>query len=776
MNSSSLPELFREALSHHQAGRLPMAEKLYRKMLDLQPDLPDALHLLGVAASQGGRHQEAENLIARAISRNPKSPDYRNNLGLALRALGRFEAAVEAFRAAIALKPNYSEALNNLALTLRESGKLEEAVEAFKKASDSNPGNLQARVNHGMALHESGRFAEAEMIFSGLIAAKPDLADAHNGLGLALLGLGRYVEAEAAFKQTLALAPNALAAMNNLSLALKGQNRVKEAEALLREALLIAPQAPELLTNLGSLLKELDRNEEAIELYGKALPLSPHNAELAFDLAECYWISGRFEASQDIWRRAAGISSRYSAAAWLRLAASMPIIPESAEQITARREHMSNELDRLAALGLRINDPLAEKIGTNFYLAYHGKSNLELQKKTASLLLAACPSLGFTAPHCAKPRTSGKIRVGLCSAHFNDHTIGHLWRGNVENLPRENIELVLIHASAKQDAMREAFDRAADGVVQLPGDLAKARAIVAGLELDVLHYPDLGMDRLTWFMAHSRLAPAQSTWWGHPDSTGLPQMDYFITPWDMEPPGGGTHYRERQICFDSLSTHLLRPPFPEQELSRADFGLPEKGNLYACPQALFKFHPDFDSYLAKILKRDAESHLVVVAGIHSHWTKLLKARIARHLPDGERRLIFLDPMPRSKFRALLQVADAVLDTPYFGGGFSNFEALAMHVPVILWPLPFMRCRITLAAYRRLGVTECTAESAEHFVDLAIRCANDGGWRTELGKRLAESVPVLFADQESPKEFARFFFAAGMAAREGKELLDWRTAF
>ncbi len=663
---------------------------------------------------QAGRHQEAENLIAQAISLNPKSPDYRNDLGLALKALGRLDEAIEAFRAALALKPGYSEALNNL-------------------------------------------------------------IEASNERGLVLLARDRPIEAEAAFRQTLALTPNNLAVMNNISLALKAQKRLAEAEKILREALAVAPQIPELLVNLGTVLKERDHIEEAIQIYSKALPLLPQNAELPFDLAECNLVLGRFEPSQDFWRRAVALKSRYSPAALFSLASSMPIIPESSAQIDGRRAHMSRELDRLATERLRISDPLAEKFGTNFYLAYHGKSNLELQKKTATLLLSACPGLGATAAHCAKPKQHKKIRLGLCSAYFSDHTISHLWRGNIENLPRDNIELVLIHASPKRDEMREALDRAADGVVQLPNDLAKAREAVSALELDVLHYTDLGMDRLTWFMAYSRLAPVQSTWWGHPDSTGLPHMDYFITPWDMEPPGGGAHYSERQICFDSLSTYLLRPPFPEKEFSRADFGFPEKGRLYVCPQSPFKFHPDFDVFLAEILKRDENGYLVGAAGTYGNWTKLLKARIARHLPDGERRLIFLDPIPREKYRALLRMADAVIDTPYFGGGFSNFEALAMHVPVILWPLPFMRCRITLAAYRRIGMTECIANSQEDFVELAIRCANDQDWRNKLGQQLAQSVPILFADQDSPKEFARFFFEAGIAARRGEELQGWKTA-
>lgn len=42
-----------------------------------------------------------------------------------------------------------------------------------------------------------------------------------------------------------------------------------------------------------------------------------------------------------------------------------------------------------------------------------------------------------------------------------------------------------------------------------PRDLHSARTVVAQEELDVLVYPDLGMDSLTYFMSFARLAPVQ---------------------------------------------------------------------------------------------------------------------------------------------------------------------------------------------------------------------------------------------------------------------------
>lgn len=45
--------------------------------------------------------------------------------------------------------------------------------------------------------------------------------------------------------------------------------------------------------------------------------------------------------------------------------------------------------------------------------------------------------------------------------------------------------------------------------LQAPRSLDEARRVVAKEELDVLVYPDIGMEALTYFMAFARLAPVQ---------------------------------------------------------------------------------------------------------------------------------------------------------------------------------------------------------------------------------------------------------------------------
>eukprot|EP01033_Poteriospumella_lacustris_P003389 gene3388-2508_t len=52
---------------------------------------------------------------------------------------------------------------------------------------------------------------------------------------------------------------------------------------------------------------------------------------------------------------------------------------------------------------------------------------------------------------------------------------------------------------------------------------------VRTLRPDVVLYPEIGLDALTYFAAFARLAPVQAVWLGHPDTTGLDTIDYFLT-------------------------------------------------------------------------------------------------------------------------------------------------------------------------------------------------------------------------------------------------------
>src|SRR3954447_23067147 len=93
---SLLDAVVRESMRHHQAGRLAEAERGYRDVLAIDPGHADALHWLGVAASQRGDQNEALRYFGRAWNARPGWAATATNIAHALLLLGRVEEAANA--------------------------------------------------------------------------------------------------------------------------------------------------------------------------------------------------------------------------------------------------------------------------------------------------------------------------------------------------------------------------------------------------------------------------------------------------------------------------------------------------------------------------------------------------------------------------------------------------------------------------------------------------------------------------------------------------------
>lgn len=192
---ATIPETLDLALQHHQAGRLPEAEALYQKILQVQPDHPDALHLLGVIAHQVGKHDVAVDYISRAIALNPAVAEYYNNIGEACRALGKLNEASAHYQRALTLKPSYAEAYSNLGIIFAWQGRLEEAVLHCRQALVLNPSFAEAHYNLGVAFQTQGVLADAAESYQRALALKPAYVDAQVNLAMALLAQGRKEDA-----------------------------------------------------------------------------------------------------------------------------------------------------------------------------------------------------------------------------------------------------------------------------------------------------------------------------------------------------------------------------------------------------------------------------------------------------------------------------------------------------------------------------------------------------------------------------------------------------
>ena len=177
------------ALQHHGAGDLSEAGKIYRQILQDDPNHPDVLHLLGVVSHQVGENSRAVDLITKAITIKPDYAEAHSNLGAALKELGRLDEAVASYHRALAIKPAYPFAHNNLGNTLQELKRLDEALSHYQTAIDIKPDYAEAHNNLSVAQQKLGKLDEAVASCYKALAIKPDYAEA----GRHLLSVMLYV-------------------------------------------------------------------------------------------------------------------------------------------------------------------------------------------------------------------------------------------------------------------------------------------------------------------------------------------------------------------------------------------------------------------------------------------------------------------------------------------------------------------------------------------------------------------------------------------------------
>lgn len=555
--------------------------------------------------------------------------------------------------------------------------------------------------------------------------------------------------------------PAALAVLRDRAKSLYAAGRLAESLQAHEEALALAPDA--VIIHLSAA-----RVAHAMELQARSLA---HFEAAARIDSRCYpAIEGarRICIGAGIDGKAQHYSAlaqalRPSAEARLALQLFVPAISGSRAAVAEARARYASGLTAAMAEPQGVQGPEGALGLSAFFLAYHGESDRELQSRTAALMLRLFPGLHYVAPHCRPPaRRGARIRIGLLSRFFAAHSIFSTSIGLIEKLSRERFEVLALRLTpSRDDAATARVRAAADRTVDLDPDLSRAREQLAALELDILFFQDIGMEQSSYFLAFARLAPVQCVSFGHPNTTGIPTMDYFVSNDLFEPDDAQDHYSERLVLLRELPTlaYYYAPPLPRATPSRAQFGLPADATLYVCPQTLFKLHPDFDAMLAGILARDDAGVVVLIEGSFPDFTAALRARFARTLPGAAGRVIFLPFMAFERFMQLLQLADVILDTPHFNGMNSSLQAFAAAAPVVTLPGRLQRGRHTQAMYRRMQIADCIAVDAQAYVEIAVRIGTDAAYAADLRRRIAARSHVLFEDARVVSEFERFFTEA-----------------
>ena len=468
-------------------------------------------------------------------------------------------------------------------------------------------------------------------------------------------------------------------------------------------ALALDAQHMDALVNAGSACVDLKNAEDALAYFERALKQTPFDAALKALRANARLMhSRRLDLDNDD-RAAAAIAQLDEGVAHSLRALCLPHVYRDNTHLAEARAEFALALKRLeqAPAPLRLGD-LAH---ANFLLAYQGQNDVELQSRYGSWL---CRQSARFQP--ARAPVVSK-RIGLLSSFWRTCTVGSYFSSWIAALKGAGFSVELYQLGPESDALTERLIAASDTGSVLNGTLEQIAETIAGRGLDVLIYPELGMDGRTFALASLALARVQLCAWGHPVTTGLPSIHGYFSCAAMEPENSLQHYSERQILLPGLGTRYLKPE-PPSPRTAIELELPLGGRVLVA-QSPFKLLPENDLRLVALAHAAPTAQFVLFDTFYSGVNDAIRLRLETTFDAHDlnpERLHWHAMTDRARFLQIAGACDVALDSYAFSGGNTSLDALIMGLPLVTSPGEFMRGRQSSAMLTALGLEHCTVGS------------------------------------------------------------------
>ena len=414
--------------------------------------------------------------------------------------------------------------------------------------------------------------------------------------------------------------------------------------------------------------------------------------------------------------------------------------------------------------------------------AYHDMSNASLFQNIAKLQSGLCPDLLLNTTKIRPVNESGntaKIKVGFVSDFIvTFHSVAKDRLGIIKHLcddPEFDVKIMTRKKATHRfydKIMADVNPSALENLIVTmeEGNLVANRKQIADQNFDIIVYPEIGMCQQTRFIAFSRLAPVQISTWGHSDTSGLPNIDYFVSSKFFNTEEDQDHYSEKLVLFDSLGTYYYNmfdyfkediqlendstdaDAFRQDVIDKTGVANP---TLYGCVQIFIKMHPSFAHMLNEILKADENGVIVLLSANKgdeddARFVNYIKTKVAHF-----ERVYFIYQAPFVQYAANVKKCDLILDYFPFGGLNSIIESFLLGKVCITCPGNRISGKFTQGLYKKMGITEFICASEQEYITKAVEYGKNHAERKKHEARILDNVHKIIEEQASVDEWKAF---------------------
>jgi predicted O-linked N-acetylglucosamine transferase (SPINDLY family) len=776
-HKESVNYLFTEAGVLTHGHRYAEAEHKYKIILLYESNNAAAWMNLGIIYYLTERYQEAMDALAKSLEIDSSKAAIHYSFGLVLEKTSNYEQAIEAYRQAIALNPKNTDAYNNLGNILLQIGHIEEAENVYRQAIQENPNDFGSYQNLGNTLMVNSSWDEAIETYLKALTLKPRDPDILNNLGLAYEAKGEKALSLSYFCYSYYRGRNYEEAVDYFKKLLEINQEVEPNDYL---ALAIS-------------LNKLNQEEESLSIIQQGINNYPNETAFYRIRIEFLNESGRIQEAISTATEASN-SHPDDLSLYIINQLILPSFYENYEQIAFYRQRfilgLQNAIERtkLDSVEARKSALTATaSIPATFYLSYQGYHDRELPEQYGKFIhkVMAANYSAWVAPMPMPPiKNNGKIRIGYLSDALGNSSATKWILGWLENCDRDKFEIYCYHTGSYLGigSTTQKIRLLSDFYYYIPDNLEAVCQQIFKDQLHILVFLAIGMWAPTTQLASLRLAPIQCTTWGHPVTSGLPTIDYFLSGDLLEPENAQEHYTEQLVRLPNLGISYPKPLIPKPTKTRSDFQLRDNAVIYLSCQLSFKYLPQYDYIFVEIVRRVPQAQLVFVfrskffndasTTLETKFRQRLHKAFAAVNLNSEDYCVFLPGQDWESYTSLMLNSDVFLDTLSFSGGHTTFDAVACNLPVVTCAGELMRGRQSCGILKMLGVTDTIAQNEAEYIEIAVKLGLDPQWRQDISQSMSEGHAYLYEDKTCVQGLEQFYQQVVQERLKQQETEPW----